>query len=134
MYSIAQQAVANGYGKIEYFRAQPITLSSRVSTTASLGRMSSLCALVSVIEALWFSMDFSFVGMTVLDSSYAACSSFCSLFLLRVRQSATAALMASSASTEQWIFTGGSDNSCTISVFLIWYASATVFPLTSSVT
>src|SRR5438552_12092836 len=35
MYSIAQQAVANGYGKIEYFRAHPIALSSRVSTTAS---------------------------------------------------------------------------------------------------
>src|SRR5438094_6481466 len=35
MYSIAQHAVAKGYGKIEYFRAHPIALSSRVSTTAS---------------------------------------------------------------------------------------------------
>src|SRR5919198_94718 len=35
MYSIAQHAVAKGYGKIEYLRAQPIALSSRVSTTAS---------------------------------------------------------------------------------------------------
>src|SRR5262244_1701399 len=35
MYSIAQHAVANGYGKIEYLRAQPIALSSCVSTTAS---------------------------------------------------------------------------------------------------
>src|SRR2546427_12314366 len=35
MYSIAQQAVANGYGKIEYLRAQPIALSRRVRTTAS---------------------------------------------------------------------------------------------------
>src|SRR5215470_9645117 len=35
MYSIAQHAVANGYGKIEYLRAQPIARSSRVSTTAS---------------------------------------------------------------------------------------------------
>src|SRR5881296_1122229 len=35
MYSMAQHAVAKGYGKIEYLRAQPIALSSRVSTTAS---------------------------------------------------------------------------------------------------
>src|SRR5437870_11046449 len=35
MYSMAQHAVANGYGKIEYLRAQPIALSSRVSTTES---------------------------------------------------------------------------------------------------
>src|SRR5438309_1720804 len=35
MYSMAQHAVANGYGKIEYLRAQPIALSSRVSTMAS---------------------------------------------------------------------------------------------------
>src|SRR5690348_5657116 len=35
MYSIAQHAVANGYGKMEYFRAQPIALSRRVRTTAS---------------------------------------------------------------------------------------------------
>ena len=35
MYSIAQHAVAKGYGKIEYLRAQPIALSSCVSTTAS---------------------------------------------------------------------------------------------------
>src|SRR2546430_16036568 len=35
MYSMAQHAVAKGYGKIEYLRAQPIALSSRVSTMAS---------------------------------------------------------------------------------------------------
>src|SRR5262249_39668287 len=35
MNSIAQHAVANGYGKIEYLRAQPIARSSRVTTTAS---------------------------------------------------------------------------------------------------
>ena len=35
MYSMAQQAVAKGYGKMEYFRAQPIALSSRVRTMAS---------------------------------------------------------------------------------------------------
>src|ERR671936_567235 len=41
MYSIAQHAVAKGYGKIEYLRAQPIALSSRVSTTASPGARAS---------------------------------------------------------------------------------------------
>src|SRR5262245_48309958 len=35
MNSMAQHAVANGYGKIEYLRAQPIALSRRVSTTVS---------------------------------------------------------------------------------------------------
>jgi len=35
MYSIAQQAVANGYGKIEYFRAHAIARSIRVNTIAS---------------------------------------------------------------------------------------------------
>src|SRR5262249_60766460 len=35
MNSMAQQAVANGYGKIEYLRAQPIARSSLVTTTAS---------------------------------------------------------------------------------------------------
>src|SRR5579863_1012616 len=44
-----------------------------------------------------------------------------------------AALMASSASTEQWIFTGGSERSRTMSVFLIERASSTVLPLTHSV-
>src|SRR5438270_11691364 len=41
MYSIAQHAVANGYGKIEYLRAQPMARSSRVSTTASPSSASS---------------------------------------------------------------------------------------------
>src|SRR5258705_7081462 len=44
-----------------------------------------------------------------------------------------AALMASSASTEQWIFTGGSESSRTMSVFLIANASSTVLPFTHSV-
>ncbi len=35
MNSMAQQAVANGYGKMEYLRAQPMARSSRVTTTAS---------------------------------------------------------------------------------------------------
>src|SRR5262249_45736558 len=35
MYSIAQHAVAKGYGKIEYLRAQPMARSRRVRTTAS---------------------------------------------------------------------------------------------------
>jgi hypothetical protein len=41
--------------------------------------------------------------------------------------------MASSASTEQWIFTGGSDSSATMSVFLIASAWSTVLPLSHSV-
>src|SRR5438094_751676 len=41
MYSIAQHAVANGYGKIEYFRAQPMARSRRVTTTASAMSASS---------------------------------------------------------------------------------------------
>src|SRR5712692_2126187 len=49
-------------------------------------------------------------------------------------QSAMAALMASSASTEQWIFTGGSDSSCAICVFLMVSASSTDLPFTHSVT
>ena len=45
-----------------------------------------------------------------------------------------AALIASSARTEQWILTGGSDSSFAISVFLILVASSRVFPYTHSVT
>ena len=41
--------------------------------------------------------------------------------------------MASSASTEQWIFTGGSASSATMSVFLMARASSTVLPLSHSV-
>src|SRR5262249_35298599 len=41
MNSIAQQAVANGYGKIEYLRAQPMARSRRVTTTASASNASS---------------------------------------------------------------------------------------------
>src|SRR5712672_1247322 len=44
-----------------------------------------------------------------------------------------AARIASSASTEQWIFTGGSDSSFTMSMFLMARASSTVLPLTHSV-
>ena len=44
-----------------------------------------------------------------------------------------AALIASSASTEQWIFTGGSASSATMSVFLIARASSIVLPLSHSV-
>ena len=42
-------------------------------------------------------------------------------------------MIASSASTEQWIFTGGSLSSFTMSVFLILAASSTVRPLSHSV-
>jgi len=49
-------------------------------------------------------------------------------------QSANAALMPSSASTEQWILTGGSDSSSTMFVFLIAITSSIVLPFTSSVT
>jgi len=42
-------------------------------------------------------------------------------------------LIASSASTEQWIFTGGSFSSFTMSVFLILAASSTVLPFSHSV-
>jgi len=42
-------------------------------------------------------------------------------------------LIASSASTEQWIFTGGRFSSCTISVFLIFWASSIVLPFNHSV-
>src|SRR5713101_1028122 len=48
-------------------------------------------------------------------------------------QSPMAALMASSASTEQWIFTGGRLSSRTISVFLMASAWSTVLPFTHSV-
>src|SRR5262249_8182741 len=42
MNSIAQQAVGNGYGKMEYFRAQPMARSRRVTTTASVSSESSV--------------------------------------------------------------------------------------------
>src|SRR5438270_10670467 len=48
-------------------------------------------------------------------------------------QSPIAARMASSARTEQWILTGGSESSFTISMFLMERASSTVFPFTHSV-
>jgi len=48
-------------------------------------------------------------------------------------QSPMAARIASSANTEQWIFTGGSDSSFTMSMFLMERASSTVLPLTHSV-
>src|SRR5260370_28986095 len=48
-------------------------------------------------------------------------------------QSPIAARIASSASTEQWIFTGGSESSFTMSMFLMARAWSTVLPLTHSV-
>src|SRR5437868_8071819 len=48
-------------------------------------------------------------------------------------QSPIAARIASSASTEQWIFTGGSESSFTMSMFLMARACSTVLPLTHSV-
>src|SRR5262245_14491670 len=48
-------------------------------------------------------------------------------------QSPIAARIASSASTEQWIFTGGNASSFTMSVFLMAKASSTVLPFTHSV-
>ena len=42
-------------------------------------------------------------------------------------------LIASSASTLQWILTGGSESSSTICVFLISSASSSVLPLIHSV-
>ena len=45
-----------------------------------------------------------------------------------------AALMASSARTEQWIFTGGSESSWAISLLVIVPASSSVLPFTHSVT
>ena len=48
-------------------------------------------------------------------------------------QSPMAARIASSANTEQWILTGGSESSFTMSIFLIARASSTVLPLTHSV-
>ena len=48
-------------------------------------------------------------------------------------QSPIAARIASSASTEQWIFTGGRLSSFTMSVFLMARASSTVLPRSHSV-
>src|SRR5208283_2672178 len=48
-------------------------------------------------------------------------------------QSPIAARIASSANTEQWILTGGSESSFTMSMFLMVRASSTVLPLTHSV-
>src|SRR6266849_9946111 len=61
-------------------------------------------------------------------SAVTGCAVCCFFF-----QSWIAARMASSARTEQWIFTGGSESSLTISVFLICSASSTVLPFTHSV-
>src|SRR5690606_15976931 len=61
--------------------------------------------------------------------SYATSLSVCLDF-----RSATAALMASSASTEQWILTGGSASSSAMAEFLICAASSSDFPFSHSVT
>src|ERR1700737_452773 len=61
-------------------------------------------------------------------SAVTGCAVCCFFF-----QSPIAARMASSARTEQWIFTGGSESSFTMSIFLIVRASSTVLPLTHSV-
>src|SRR5260370_10708405 len=63
-----------------------------------------------------------------LASAVTGCAVCCFFF-----QSPIAARMASSARTEQWIFTGGSESSFTMSIFLIVRASSTVLPLTHSV-
>src|ERR1700731_840935 len=61
-------------------------------------------------------------------SAATGCAVCCFFF-----QSPIAARMASSARTEQWIFTGGSESSFTMSIFLIERASSTALPLTHSV-
>src|ERR1700736_6078699 len=58
-------------------------------------------------------------------SAVTGCAVCCFFF-----QSPIAARMASSARTEQWIFTGGRESSFTMSIFLIVRASSTVLPLT----
>src|SRR4029077_12316194 len=81
IYSMAQQAVAQGYGNREYFRAQPTALSSRVSTTVSakslscpnlgsaagpLGTISGLSSLIRIIKSYTF-----FLLNTILRQSSA---------------------------------------------------------------
>ena len=57
----------------------------------------------------------------------------CSVLAEDAIKSAIADLIASSASTLQWILTGGSESSSTIWVFEIWSASSSVLPLIHSV-
>src|SRR5450631_4142556 len=68
------------------------------------------------------------IAKNYFASTATGCATSCFFF-----QSPIAARIASSASTEQWIFTGGSASSFTISVFLICSASSTVLPFTHSV-
>src|SRR5688572_24958204 len=63
MNSMAQHAVANGYGKIEYLRAQPIARSSFVTTTDSASSESSVdVARRGRTVEIGFAMDLSRVS------------------------------------------------------------------------
>src|SRR4030095_3913450 len=83
---------------------------------------SLIAASESVITGAWVSV---FVVSIERSFSYLG-----SAFFL---WSDNAALIASSARTEQWIFTGGRFSSCTMSVFLIFWASPIVLPFHHSV-
>src|SRR5450631_1585221 len=68
------------------------------------------------------------IAKNYFASTATGCATSCFFF-----QSPIAARIASSASTEQWIFTGGSASSFTMSMFLMARAWSTVLPLTHSV-
>src|SRR5712691_2404215 len=73
------------------------------------------------------------IAICLAAASYFACAVTGCALACFFFQSPIAARMASSASTEQWIFTGGSESSFTMSMFLMARASSTVLPLTHSV-
>src|SRR3954471_17816778 len=81
----------------------------------------------------------SVTGIPESPAAYAFASVGCELCcwlpaaLCLFFQSLIAARIASSANTEQWIFTGGRASSFTMSVFLIAIASSTFLPLIHSV-
>src|SRR5262249_18262818 len=94
------------------------------------------CRLVDCyILHVFDSPDRGFDVTKLLYSSfrYTVASTVSSLAACFFLYSSIPPLIPSSASTEQWIFTGGRFRSLTICVFLMFSASSIVFPLISSV-
>src|SRR3954470_23854367 len=94
--------------------ALSVTTMSRSAPVITFG----ICSVVAI--GSYYAFAFTGVATGVADAFFFF-------------QSPIAARIASSASTEQWIFTGGKASSFTMSVFLMVSASSTVLPFTHSV-
>jgi hypothetical protein len=72
MYSMAQQAVAKGYGNREYFLAQPTALSNRVKTTVSARSLSGpdLVSALGLLDAMSRSNPSNYLRNVTTFASY----------------------------------------------------------------